>query len=332
MQHRHDDVRTLALRRAEEGVDVKWCLQQIEGWQKACEKLPRWSQVDGLWYPPALSMEQCSSELTARYKATIVSRLLPECSERGCFADLTGGYGIDFSYIASLFATSVYVERNAELCRIAEHNFYLLKLVGPSVVCADSTEFLYQRIAPCNLIYLDPARRDDVGRKTVAIADCTPDVVQLQDRLMQVGRYVMVKLSPMLDISAALSVLRHVGEVHVVSVDGECKEVLLVLCRKEKESVHYFTTNIAARTQTFCTETRETEPAIASLPEQYLYEPNASILKAGIQDALCEAYDVRKLHPFSHLFVSSHFIEDFHHFDSIIILQIPKFSRIRLKY
>ena len=125
-QHRHDDVRTLALRRAEEGVDVKWCLQQIEGWQKACEKLPRWSQVDGLWYPPALSMEQCSSELTARYKADIVSRLLPECSERGCFADLTGGYGIDFSYMASLFATSVYVERNAELCRIAEHNFALL--------------------------------------------------------------------------------------------------------------------------------------------------------------------------------------------------------------
>lgn len=318
-QHRHDDVRALALRKAEEGVDIKWCLQQIEGWQKACEKLPQWADVNGLWYPPALSMEQCSSELTARYKATIVSRLLPECSERGCFADLTGGYGIDFSYMASLFATSVYVERNAELCRIAEHNFSLLKLAGSSVVCADSTEFLYQRIAPCNLIYLDPARRDDVGRKTVAIADCTPDVVQLQDRLMEVGRYGMVKLSPMLDISAALSVLRHVSEVHVVSVKGECKEQLFVLDKLYEGNPVYYAVNLGPSDDVFtCTHEeknrallRVASEHVASASAMCIYEPHSSILKAGLQDVLCERYAVEKLHPMSNLFVSSSPVQDF---------------------
>ena len=318
-QHRHDDVRTLALRRAEEGVDIKWCLQQIEGWQKACEKLPSWSQVDGLWYPPVLSMEQCSSELTAKYKATIVSRLLPECSERGCFADLTGGYGIDFSYMASLFSTSVYVERNAELCRIAEHNFSLLDLLGSSVVYADSTEFLYQRIAPCDLIYLDPARRDGVGRKTVAVADCTPDVVQLQDRLMEVGRYVMVKLSPMLDISAALSVLRHVSEVHVVSVKGECKELLFVLDKIHEGKPVYYAVNLVTSDDVFACTHEEKNRAllrvasehVASTSATYIYEPHASILKAGLQDVLCERYAVEKLHPMSNLFVSSSPVQDF---------------------
>lgn len=318
-QHRHDDVRALALRKAEEGVDIKWCLQQIEGWQKACEKLPRWSQVDGLWYPPALSMEQCSSELTARYKATIVSRLLPECSERGCFADLTGGYGIDFSYMASLFATSVYVERNAELCRIAEHNFTLLDLLGSSVVCTDSTEFLCQRIAPCNLIYLDPARRDNVGRKTVAITDCTPDVVQLQNRLMEVGRYIMVKLSPMLDISAALSVLEHVCEVHVVSVKGECKEQLFVLDKIHEGQPVYYAVNLGLSDQVFTCTHEEKNSAllrvaaehVASASVTCIYEPHASILKAGLQDVLCERYAVEKLHPMSNLFVSSSPVQDF---------------------
>lgn len=318
-QHRHDDVRALALRKAEEGVDIKWCLQQIEGWQKACEKLPQWAEVDGLWYPPALSMEQCSSEPTAEYKKSVVSRLLPDASDRLCFADLTGGYGIDFSYMASLFATSVYVERNAELCRIAEHNFALLDLLGSSVVCTDSTEFLHQRITPCNLIYLDPARRDNVGRKTVAITDCTPDVVQLQDRLMEVSRYAMVKLSPMLDISAALSVLEHVSEVHAVSVKGECKELLFVLDKIHEGQPVYYAVNLGLSDQVFTCTHEEKNSAllrvasehVASASATCIYEPHASILKAGLQDVLCERYAVEKLHPMSNLFVSSSPVQDF---------------------
>lgn len=317
--HRLDDVRTLALRSAPEGIDIKWCLQQIEGWQKAREKLPRWAGTSGLWYPPVLSMEQCSGEQTAEYKRGIVCRLLPEASGRQAFADLTGGYGIDFSYLAPLFGTSTYVERNPELCRIAGHNFGQLHLDGASVVCADSTQFLEQGGMACGLVYLDPARRDNAGRKTVAIADCTPDVVQLQDRLMAVGRFVMIKLSPMLDISAALSVLRYVREVHVVSVRGECKELLFVLDNKYEGSPTYYAANLGIAGEVFtCTdEQRKRAPLrvagehVASDSATCLYEPHASILKAGLQDVLCERYGVAKLHPMSNLFVSASPVPDF---------------------
>ena len=317
--HRLDDVRTLALRSAPEGIDIKWCLQQIEGWQKAREKLPRWTGTDGLWYPPVLSMEQCSGEQTAEYKRGIVCRLLPEASDRQAFADLTGGYGIDFSYLAPLFGTSTYVERNPELCRIAGHNFGQLHLDGASVVCADSPQFLEQDGMACGLVYLDPARRDNAGRKTVAIADCTPDVVQLQDRLMAVGRFVMIKLSPMLDISAALSVLRHVREVHVVSVRGECKELLFVLDSTYEGSATYYAANLGLADEVFtCTdEQRKRAPLrvagehVASDSATCLYEPHASILKAGLQDVLCERYGVAKLHPMSNLFVSASPVPDF---------------------
>lgn len=318
-QHRHDDVRTLALRKAEEGVDIKWCLQQIEGWQKACEKLPRWSQVDGLRYPPALSLEQCSSELTARYKATIVSRLLPECSGRGCFADLTGGYGIDFSYMASLFAESCYVECNAELCRVAEHNFKVLSLAGAKVVCADSTEYLRSATANYSVLYLDPARRDGVGRKTVAIGDCTPDIGTILDALLCASRYVVIKLSPMLDISAALVVLKCVREIHVVSVKGECKELLFVLDKIHEGQPVYYAVNLGLSDQVFTCTHEEKNSAllrvasehVASASATCIYEPHASILKAGLQDVLCERYAVEKLHPMSNLFVSSSPVQDF---------------------
>ena len=318
-QHRHDDVRALALRKAEEGVDIKWCLQQIEGWQKACEKLPQWAEVDGLWYPPALSMEQCSSEHTAEYKKSVVSRLLPDASDRLCFADLTGGYGIDFSYMASLFAESCYVERNAELCRVAEHNFKVLSLAGAKVVCADSTEYLRSATASYSVLYLDPARRDGVGRKTVAIGDCTPDVGAILDALLCASRYVVIKLSPMLDISAALVVLKCVREIHVVSVKGECKELLFVLDKIHEGQPMYYAVNLGTSDDVFtCTHEeknrallRVASEHVASASATCIYEPHASILKAGLQDVLCERYAVEKLHPMSNLFVSSSPVQDF---------------------
>ena len=318
-QHRHDDVRALALRKAEEGVDIRWCLQQIEGWQKACEKLPQWAEVDGLWYPPALSMEQCSSEHTAEYKKSVVSRLLPDASDRLCFADLTGGYGIDFSYMASLFAESCYVERNAELCRVAEHNFKVLSLAGAKVVCADSTEYLRSATANYSVLYLDPARRDGVGRKTVAIGDCTPDVGAILDALLCASRYVVIKLSPMLDISAALVVLKCVREIHVVSVKGECKELLFVLDKIHEGQPMYYAVNLGTSDDVFtCTHEeknrallRVASEHVASASATCIYEPHASILKAGLQDVLCERYAVEKLHPMSNLFVSSSPVQDF---------------------
>ncbi|MDE5560885.1 MAG: SAM-dependent methyltransferase, partial [Bacteroidaceae bacterium] len=207
-QHCRDDVRALALGRVEPGVDMRWCLQQIEGWQRAVEKLPRWAAQTGIWYPPALSMEQCSGEWAAEYKRSVVERLLSCAGDRRTFVDLTGGYGIDFSYLAPLFAKAVYVERNPELCCIAEHNFSVMGIDDSAVICADSIEYLNTLTGACSLVFLDPARRDSIGRKTVAIEDCTPNIVGMQTRLLGLCRYAVIKLSPMLDITAALSSLR----------------------------------------------------------------------------------------------------------------------------
>lgn len=303
------DVHALALARVTPEIDLHYCLQQIEGRQIAQRKLPSWAKLEGITYPVRLSLEQCSSEETALYKQQLVKRLLPE--GRKNMADLTGGFGIDFSFLAQVFNKADYVEHNEELCRIARHNFPLLGLKDFRVLLTKGESFI-DEMGDYSLIYLDPSRRDAIGRKMVALRDCSPDIEALQDKLLSHAPLVVVKLSPMLDIQDTIRRLPNVSEVHVVSVDGECKEVLVVLSReKEKERVTCHCINIAKKTQTFITDTKKVEPIIAPCPERYLYEPNASILKAGVQDALCKAYNIKKLHPFSHLFTSSHFIEDF---------------------
>lgn len=306
-QNRDANVKELALSKTPRGIDLHYCLQQIEGRQIAQRKLPSWADTEGIIYPVKLSLEQCSSELSALYKQQLVKRLMPE--GRHSMADLTGGFGIDFSFLAKLFDEAVYVERDERLCETARHNLPLLGLPKAQVHCMTSEEFL-DGMGTFDLIYLDPSRRDAVGRKVFALGDCSPDVEALQETLLGHARMVLVKLSPMLDIQDALRRLPDVSEVHVVSIGGECKEVLLVLCRQNR-GVMYHCTNITTRVQTFSTDKRDTDPVIAPCLERYLYEPNASILKAGVQNALCQSYGIRKLHPFSHLFTSAHFIEDF---------------------
>ena len=161
-----------------------------------------------------------------------------------------------------------------------------------------------------SLIYADPARRDDAGRKVVLLNDCRPDVVALQDVLMKQAKIVMLKLSPMLDIQKALRQLHSVREVHVVSVDGECKELLLVMHQRDS-SLRYYCVNITNHVQETIVEDKPLSPIICGCVKSFLYEPNASILKAGVQDALCSMYKVQKLHAFSHLFVSDELILDF---------------------
>ncbi len=314
--HRHDDVRQLALRRMPQGVDAVWCLQQIEGWQLARLKLPLWADNEGLWFPPRLSMEQCSSQPTAEYKARVVERLLPSAGERTSMADLTGGYGVDFSFMAPLFGHALYVERSEALCDIARHNFKVLGLDNAEVICGESNEESGWLRQDHSLIYLDPARRDGAGRKTVALADCTPDVTRLLPLCLSCSRHVMVKLSPMHDISEALRLLPSVAEVHVVSVRGECKELLLV-CGTEKGGVSYHCVNVSDGEMTFvCDESeRQQKTAVASVemvrPDVFLCEPNASVLKAGVQDALACRHGLLKLHPMSNLFVGEQLPEAF---------------------
>ena len=302
------DVRSLALQAKKyPKVDMAMAVVQIAGRQIAEAKVPTWYRTEGLLYPKHLSMEQCSSEATAIYKASLV--------EGETFADLTGGFGIDCSFLSRKFKKTDYVERQAELCELAKHNFPLLGL-NILVHNEDGVEYLKQ-MNPVDVLFLDPARRDGHGGKTVAISDCEPDVSALEDLLVEKARKVVVKLSPMLDLSLALKDLKHVCEVHIVSTDNECKELLLVLQKTPISSdISIHCINIIrsgdCQTYTFTQEQERTSDCpLAHEVEAYLYEPNASILKAGAYRSLTQTYSVKKLHPSSHLYVSPHFIEDF---------------------
>ncbi|MBQ8266152.1 MAG: SAM-dependent methyltransferase, partial [Bacteroides sp.] len=242
----------------------------------------------------------------ALYKASLV--------EGETFADLTGGFGIDCSFLSRRFKKADYVERQADLCELASHNFPLLGL-PIEVHNEDGVEYL-KRMDPVDCLFLDPARRDDHGGKTVAISDCEPDVSMLEDLLVEKAKTVMVKLSPMLDLSLALKTLKNVREVHVVSVNNECKELLLILQKQSISSeVFIHCEHIVNDLHQHFVFTQEQERIsdcpLTSQVEAYLYEPNASILKAGAYRSLTQSYEVKKLHSSSHLYVSSHFIEDF---------------------
>ena len=224
LQHRQDDVRQLALKgSAGADVDRTMALQQISGWQTARRKLPTWAAAEDIIYPPHLSMEQCSSELTARYKAPLAA--FGEDGRGGSLVDLTGGFGVDFSFMARGRERAVYVERDAHLCRLARHNFDCLGLTA-EVVCASAEDYLRQ-MSPVDVIFMDPARRDDHGGRTYGIADCTPNVLDLLPLLRQKTRRLLLKLSPMLDWHKAVSDLAAVSAVHIVSVENDCKELIV---------------------------------------------------------------------------------------------------------
>ena len=372
-QHQDDDVRQLAFLGSKyPEVDMPFALDQIRGRKMARVKLPRWASLEGIIYPPHISMEQCSSESTALYKAELAARLLGlPASSSGTemkaeneieFVDLTGGFGVDFSYIAArLGVKSMYVERQVHLCEAARENFGRLGLKNAIVKNGDGIEVLHsfhpkkkdavsdddslgitydqpRSLLKTNLglkiIFIDPARRDDAGNKVVSLKDCTPDVTVLQEEMLSKADYVIIKLSPMLDWHRAISELSHVREVHIISVNNECKELLLVLsARNMGENLRIYCINDA---QSFVCDELDMESssvkiAPSTLEEmQYLYEPNASLMKAGCFGVLFERYDARMLSKNSHLFVSQAPIAAFPG-RSFRIIAVSSFNKKELK-
>ena len=319
---------------------MPFVLDQIEGWQRARTKLPEWASKEGIIFPPHISMEQCSSERTAKYKSGILH-------SSGTLIDLTGGFGVDFSYMAMDFSKAVYVEQQSHLCDIAKHNFELLGLQHAEVVNTDGVEYLHslplisnasrthlegeskgksnfslcrdekcldetqQHLEENVVIYLDPARRDVHGAKVYGIEDCTPNVLELQEELLKKASVVMIKLSPMLDLHAAIRALP-VSEVYIVSVGNECKELLLVLRKEENNAVRVVCVNDEALFEYSYGEQADYCVSEVDLqPSAYLYEPNASIMKAGCFDVLASRFHVKALSRNSHLFISSDEIADF---------------------
>ena len=300
-EHLNDDVRELALKYSNAKVDMALALRQIEARQLLRKKVPSWSDNPDLLFPQHLSVEQCSSEATAQYKASLL--------QGDSFADLTGGLGVDCYFISQNFKKTDYVEVNPELCEIAEHNFDIL---GSGIRVHNSTTEAYlSQEKPIDFIYLDPARRDQHGRKTVSIADCTPNVVELQDSLLQKAKKVMVKLSPMLDISKALKELHHVSEVHVVAVANECKELLFVLERGFEGEPEITCINLQTEQPVIRFVDCFVAPLLAKTVQTYLYEPNAAIMKAGCFGLLSQRYGIQKLHQNSHLYTSEQLVKGF---------------------
>ena len=298
------DVPTLALKKAPVGTDFSLALRQIAARQLLRKKVPEWSENEDLLFPAHLSIEQCSSEASANYKANLL--------KGNTFADLTGGLGIDTYYIDRHFQKTDYVERQTELCDLARHNFSVLNT--KIEVHNETAEDYLNHCEPKDCIFIDPARRDEYGRKTVSIADCTPNVADLQDLLLQKAEKVMVKLSPMLDISKALEELRQVKEVHVVAVANECKELDFILERGYQGEIQFVCVNLLTsqpEVRFTMEEERNSSGKLAESVLKYLYEPNPAVMKAGCFKLLTQRFDVFKLHKNSNLYTSEDLISDF---------------------
>ena len=314
LQHADEDVRKVALQGAKDPeVDLTIALQQIAGRQAARKKLPSWAAVEGIVYPPHLNMEQCSSEQTACYKAQLAG-------EGESMVDLTGGFGVDFYWMSQGYRHRSYIEQDEQICAISSENFRLLGH-DCDVVCGSASDYL-KEMPRVSLVYLDPARRNEHGGRTYSIEDCNPNVLELLPLLMEKGDRVMLKLSPMLDWRKAVADLQHVSEVHIISVDNECKELLLVLGKEPAEGLRLCCVNnggtfeVLNRNASSLRITTEGPSVVIRFSANweeaaFLYEPNASIMKAGCFAELCERYPVEQVAQNSHLFLSSVEIDDF---------------------
>lgn len=338
-RHADGDVRNLALaRKTGDGVDMPFALDQIAGRQAAKAKLPSWYCVDDIIFPPHISMEQCSSELTADYKAAalqnVMRKVFPdEKDSKNChFIDLTGGFGVDFSFMARHFSSATYIERQQHLCDIARHNLPLLGLQSAEILCEDSRQAVENLGSIPHgksvVVFIDPARRDTNGRRTYAISDCTPDVTTLLPTLLDHSVIIMLKLSPMLDIHATVKALNDasstkdaVREVHVVATANECKELLILLSENYHSTVTYHCINDH---QTFVANSIPATVGNAEKPEQtplanypsisttsYLHVPNAAIMKTGIFRQIETAFSIRQISPNSHIFLGNDPLDNF---------------------
>ena len=311
--------------------EFRFMLQQVDGRQRTRDKLPTFAAIEDWWYPVRLSCEQCSSEATARYKAQLIAQILPskESSKR-VFTDLTGGYGVDTFFMSEHATEAHYVERNEELCRIVSHNF---RLTRPQVQIHNTDSLQYLQVMDvCDVIYIDPARRDQHGGKVFRLEDCEPNIVELLPTLTAKSNLLIIKLSPMLDITQALHSLPGTWDVHIVAIKNEVKEVLLLSnhnryhldttpkgYRRDSEGTIY-TINLPA-IDTFSFSKQEEQDAQCQLfdlslkqfiePNNYLYEPNAAIIKAGAFKLVAQRYNLCKMAPHTHLYLADHLIENF---------------------
>lgn len=304
--HLNDDPATLVLQSNKyPDFPIREIAGQIQSRKKAQTKLPEWFSHEEIIFPHGVSMEQCSSEETARYKASLV--------EVKSVTDLTGGFGIDLFYLSQQCEKAAYIEKSEDLVALARHNFNELKASQISIYNQTAEDYLGQEKESSNLYYIDPARRDEANQKVFQIEDCTPDLSLIIPKLLQRKATILIKLSPLLDIRLALEVLPHVKAVHVVSVKNECKEVLFQIEPDYTGPTQRIAANLAkGQIELFeFSEDQEGEVPEFNQPQEFLYEPNASIMKAGGFNAVANAFELNKIHRNSHLYTSKNRVENF---------------------
>ncbi|GBU07077.1 hypothetical protein AwDysgo_04080 [Bacteroidales bacterium] len=317
LDHQGEDTHLLAYKYAQKagGVDIRLALSQIHARKAMAEKLPYWCANLEVIFPEQISLEQSSSAQTANYKSSLV------CGHD--MVDLTGGLGVDCLSLSNNFVSATYVERQENLCQIAENNFSLLSSKPIRVVNEDAIDFLNSMSRQVDCIYIDPARRSSAGKKVYALSDCEPNLCVIIDKLREKSKNILVKLSPMLDISLALETLSNTSQIHVVSLENECKELLFLL--EEDRQEHKDKGGLEP--QIFCVDLHKNAPSdifsffksqekglqieYTAHLQKYLYEPNASILKAGAFKSLASIYGLKKLHVDSHLYTSEKFVCNF---------------------
>lgn len=302
------DIHSLGLQASKySGVDMSLALCQITGKQKVKEKIPVFYHCEQLLYPVRLSLEQSSSEITAKYKT--------QWSGGNCIIDLTGGFGVDSYFFSQKFAKVKYVERDSKLCALATHNFRVLGQKNIEIINEQAEDYL-THIESAAWIYLDPARRSNSGSKVFRIGDCEPDVASLLDKLLSKTDNIMVKLSPMIDISTLINDLKFIVQIHIVAIENECKEVLVIIKKNYSDDIEIKTINyrkncIEEKFDFILKNESSATSKLADKVRHYLYEPNAAIMKSGAFRLIGENFSLSKLHISSHLYTSDLFVSDF---------------------
>lgn len=283
-------------------VDWKEIINQIVSKNKSKSKLPTWFATNEIYYPPSISIEQTSSEITAKYKADLVSGK--------SIIDLTGGFGVDCYYFSKKFEKVIHCEKNAELSEIVKHNYEKLQVVNIECLAQNSTDVLADSKTNFDWIYIDPSRRSDIKGKVFLLKDCLPNVPATLDLYFSKSKNILIKTAPILDITAGINELNHIKSIHIIAIDNEVKELLWILEKEYSGEIEITSVNIQKeKTDTNSFILGKNTPTTFALPNLFLYEPNAPLLKSGCSDSLSKTLAIDKLHPHSHLFTNIKLID-----------------------
>ena len=306
------DVQKLILKRLSIGdVSPKLLAQQIEGRKRTKDKLPTFYGTRGIIYPPGVNLEQTSSETSAAFKGKLLAGL---CESTNHLIDLTGGFGVDSFLFSKYFAVVEHVEPNANLSMIAQHNHRLLGALNIQHHQCFAEEFLHLKSQGSDVIFIDPSRRNVSNQKVFLLSETVPDVVSLLHVMLSKAEYVLIKTSPLLDLHQAIKDLSHIQSCIVISINNDCKELLIVCNREYRGEAEIQTFNFAKENEEFSFTFSDEAHAITAFAtgiEKFVYEPNASILKAGAFKSIGTRFHLKKLHQHTHYYTSDMLIRDF---------------------